>query len=169
MPWPKDDDLDQMVTSPADVGGVRSSPSARSGGEAIRPREPVDPAVLASLAQRYDGVEELGRGGMGIVFRARDVETGGEVALKVLQTQISANAELLERFKSELLLARKVTHKNVCRVHELIRLGGVAAISMEYVEGESLRAALKREQGFSIRYALKVTRQMLAGLKEAHA
>jgi len=133
------------------------------------PRTPVDPAVLTALAQRYDAIDELDRGGMGIVFRARDKETGGDVALKVLLPDIANNPELMERFKSELLLARKVTHKNVCRVHELIRLGSVAAISMEYVEGESLRAALKREQGFSIRYALNVTRQMLAGLKEAHA
>ncbi|MCL5286907.1 MAG: serine/threonine protein kinase [Acidobacteria bacterium] len=124
---------------------------------------------LRALAERYDLLAELGRGGMGAVYRARDRETGAEVALKVLLPEIAGRPELIERFKSELILARKITHKNVCRVHELIRLGNVAAISMEFVEGESLRAALKRKQGFSVRGGLDVARQILAGLAEAHA
>jgi predicted Ser/Thr protein kinase len=159
MPGPADDELGQMVTSPLDV---------RTGAAEAHAAAGADEATLRALSQRYDLAGELGRGGMGIVFRGRDRETGDTVALKVLRPEIANNPELLERFKAELLLARKVTHKNVCRVHELIRLGPVAAIAMEYVEGESLRAVLRREQGVALRYALKLTRQILAGLREAH-
>ncbi|HWQ03285.1 MAG TPA: serine/threonine-protein kinase, partial [Candidatus Nitrosotenuis sp.] len=159
MPGPPDDELGQMVTSPLDV---------RTGASEAAAAADVSAEVLRALSQRYDLQGELGRGGMGIVFRARDRETGDTVALKVLRPEIANNPELLDRFKAELLLARKVTHKNVCRVHELIRLGHVAAIAMEYVEGESLRAVLRREQGASLRYALKLTRQILSGLREAH-
>jgi predicted Ser/Thr protein kinase len=158
MPGPPDDELGQMATSPLDV---------RTGAPEAAAAD-VSAEVRRALGQRYDLQAELGRGGMGIVFRARDRETGDTVALKVLRPEIANNPELLERFKAELLLARKVTHKNVCRVHELIRLGPVAAIAMEYVEGESLREVLRREQGASLRYALKLTRQILAGLHEAH-
>ena len=75
--------------------------------------------ALAGLSARYDILGELGRGGMGIVYKARDRETGAVVALKVLRPEIAADAQVIERFKNELLLARKITHKNVCRIHEL--------------------------------------------------
>jgi len=68
---------------------------------------------------------------MGIVYRARDRETGDVVALKVLRPEIAARPEVIERFKSELLLARKITHKNVCRTYELLRFGDTVAIAME--------------------------------------
>ncbi|MFQ5778162.1 MAG: protein kinase [Terriglobia bacterium] len=122
-----------------------------------------------ALGERYDLLEELGRGGMGIVYRARDRETGAVVALKVLQPEIANRPELIERFKSELLLARKITHKNVCRVYDLARFGNVAAISMEYVEGESLRQILNRFGGVPFRRGLEWTRQICSGLAEAHS
>ncbi len=125
--------------------------------------------LLRPLAERFDLLAELGRGGMGIVYKARDRETGDVVALKILRPEIAARADLIERFKSELRLARKITHKNVCRVYDLDRFGPVAAISMEYIEGESLRGLLGRVEGLSVRHGLKILRQILAGLGEAHA
>ena len=107
--------------------------------------------ALAAIGTRYDILGEAGRGGMGIVYKARDRETGAVVALKVLRPEIAARPEVIERFKNELLLARKITHKNVCRIHELLRFGDTVAISMEYVEGESLRAILQRFQGVRLR------------------
>jgi len=124
---------------------------------------------LVALRQRYDILEEVGHGGMGIVYRARDRETGDVVALKVLKPEIAGQPDLIERFKSELLLARKITHKNVCRTYELLRFGDTVAISMEYVEGESLRSLLQRVEGLSVRQGLKILRQILTGLAEAHA
>ncbi len=121
-----------------------------------------------ALAARYEILAELGRGGMGVVYKARDRETGAVVALKVLHPAVAERPDLIERFKAELLLARKITHKNVCRVYDLNRFGNVAAISMEYIEGESLRSLLKRVEGLSAHHALKLLGQIIAGLNEAH-
>jgi hypothetical protein len=132
--------------------------------------EPVDlPADLTPITTRYDILEECGRGGMGIVYKARDRHTNDAIAIKVLNPIVAANAELIDRFKNELVLARKVTHKNVCRVYDLNDFSGVMAISMEYVPGESLRDVLNRAEGVSVRYGLRVVRQIIAGLAEAHA
>lgn len=124
---------------------------------------------LRPLTERYDLLAEVGRGGMGIVYRARDRETGDVVALKVLRPEIAARPELIERFKSELLLARKITHKNVCRTYDLHRFGGTAAIAMEYVEGESLSAILQRYRGVPFRRGLEWAQQICSALAEAHA
>ena len=122
-----------------------------------------------ALNSRYEILDKVGSGGMGIVYKARDRETGATVAVKVLHSDIASNPEFIDRFKMELVLARKITHKNVCRVYDLNRADNVVSISMEYVEGESLRAVLDRPQGISIRQGLHIVRQIIAGLAEAHA
>jgi serine/threonine protein kinase len=106
---------------------------------------------------------------MGVVFKARDRETGDVVALKVLQAGLSADPGLLERFKNELRLARKITHKNVCRIHEFNRSGDLAYISMEFVDGESLREVLKRSPKMPPAQGTALVQQVCAGLREAHA
>lgn len=107
---------------------------------------------------------------MGIVYRARDRETGELVALKVLKPEIAADAGIVERFKNELRLARKITHKNVCRIHEFNRAAdGTAYISMEFVEGESLRRVLSRFGNLGARGGTRIAQQICAGLREAHA
>ncbi len=121
-----------------------------------------------SLRQRYEVLGELGRGGMGIVYRARDRETDEVVALKVIHPQIAADPAIVERFKNELRLARKITHKNVCRMYELLRFEQTVVIAMEYVEGESLRAVLDRFGGVPLRRGLEWAGQMCAALAEAH-
>ncbi len=138
--------------------------SGASGGGASGGKGPE-----AALAGRYDVLAELGRGGMGVVYKARDRETGALVALKVLRPEIAADRDVVERFKAELILARKITHKNVCRVYDLNRVGEVVAISMEFIEGESLRRLLQRVDGLSIHQGLGILRQVIAGLREAHA
>src|SRR4029077_6276525 len=99
-------------------------------------------ASLAALRQRYDILGEAGHGSTGNVDKARDRETGETVALKLLKPEIASDQAMMDRFKNELLYARKITHKNVCRVHEFNRIGGIAYTSMEFVEGESLRSVL---------------------------
>jgi serine/threonine protein kinase len=125
--------------------------------------------TLAVLGQRYDILEEAGRGAMGQVYKARDRETGETVALKLIKPEIASDPAMVERFKSELLFARKITHKNVCRVYEFSRVDGTAYISMEFVDGESLRSVLKRFASLTPRKGLDLALQMCAGLKEAHA
>jgi predicted Ser/Thr protein kinase len=126
-------------------------------------------ASLGSLSTRYDLLTELGRGGMGVVYRARDRETSDTVALKFLRPDISSDPGAMDRFRSELLLARKITHKNVCRMHELLRFADAAVISMEYVEGETLRSVLRRPQGIAPIRALEWAHQVCAALEEAHS
>jgi serine/threonine protein kinase len=106
---------------------------------------------------------------MGIVYRTRDCETDEMVALKVLQPEIARDEDVIARFKSELSLARKITHKNVCRTYDLHRFGATTAIAMEYIEGETLRGLLNRSENLSVRNGLKILRQVIAGLGEAHA
>src|ERR1700727_2558720 len=126
-------------------------------------------AVLAALGQRYEILAEGGHGSMGDVYKARDRETGETVALKLLKPEIASDQAMMERFKNELLFARKITHKNVCRLHEFNRVGGIAYTSMEFVEGESLRSVLNRFGGLPQRKATDLALQICSGLKEAHA
>ena len=136
--------------------------------EAGAPAEGPARASLKPLAARYQVMGEVSRGGMGIVYKARDRETGELLALKVLKPEIAADQAVMERFINELRLARKITHKNVCRIYDFHRTDGTAYISMEYVEGESLRAVLNRFGGLPLRKALDLARQIVAALREAH-
>ncbi|HYL47307.1 MAG TPA: serine/threonine-protein kinase [Candidatus Limnocylindrales bacterium] len=126
-------------------------------------------AVLAALGQRYDILSDAGCGSMGNVYKARDRETGETVALKLLKPEISSDQAMMDRFKNELLFARKITHKNVCRVHEFNRINGIAYTSMEFVEGESLRSVINRFGALSLRKGSDLALQICSGLKEAHA
>jgi GTP cyclohydrolase I len=139
-----------------------------TGSGIVTPLPPAaTPPVPSPISIRYEILGEVGRGGMGIVYRARDRETGEVVALKVLKPEISADPAVMQRFKNELLLARKITHKNVCRLHEFNRVGDVAYITMEFVEGESLRSLLKRGSP-DLRISLGMAHQIAEGLQEAH-
>lgn len=127
------------------------------------------PSAPSAMTERYEILAEVGRGGMGVVYKARDRETSEIVALKVLKPEIAAETSVMERFKNELRLARKITHKNVCRIHEFNRTETSAYISMEMVEGDSLRSVLARFGPLSLRKGLDLARQMCQGLAEAHA
>jgi serine/threonine protein kinase len=129
----------------------------------------LSPAALAAIGVRYEMLGEAGHGSMGNVYKARDRETGETVALKLLKPEIASDQAMMDRFKNELLFARKITHKNVCRVHEFNRVGGIAYTSMEFVEGESLRSVLNRFGGLPQRKATDLALQICSGLKEAHA
>src|SRR5271154_4765161 len=129
----------------------------------------LSPATLAALSQRYVILADAGHGSMGNVYKARDRETGEVVALKLLKPEIASDQSMMDRFKNELLFARKITHKNACRVHEFNRIGGIAYTSMEFVEGESLRSVLNRFGGLPPRKAIGMAQQICSGLKEAHA
>jgi zinc protease len=124
------------------------------------------------MPDRYDRLAELGRGGMGVVYKVRDRETGEVLALKFLKSEIAQDQQILERFKNELRLAHKITHRNVARLYEFHRMGDAAYLSMEFVEGESLRDVLKEatKSGGKLEpaRALDIARQLCAGLSEAH-
>jgi eukaryotic-like serine/threonine-protein kinase len=94
------------------------------------------------LGTRYEIVHLLGQGGMGAVYKARDRELDRMVALKVIRPEMAVHPEILRRFKQELILARKITHRNVIRIFDLGEADGIKFITMEYIEGRDLRSLL---------------------------
>src|SRR3989344_2764688 len=140
---------------------VLASPGSAVAGPA--------PDVAAILATRYEVLESLGEGGMGLVYRVRDRETAEILALKLLRPEIARDPAMMERFKDEIRLARRITHKNVSRIYDFNRFDDLVYITMEYVDGESLRAYLKRAGKLSPERVIDLARQIAAGLGEAHA
>jgi predicted Ser/Thr protein kinase len=125
--------------------------------------------IAEALAARYDILDTLGDGGMGMVYRVRDRETNEILALKLLRPEIARDPAMLERFKNEIRLAHRITHKNVCRIYDFNRVEDLAYFTMEYVDGESLRAWLKRAGKMTPERTIDLARQIAAGLAEAHA
>ena len=123
----------------------------------------------SSIPSRYEVLSQVGTGGMGVVYKVRDLETDEIVALKILKPEIAGDHAVQENFKKELCLARKITHKNVCRIHDFSRSNGTAYASMEFVEGESLLSRLNRVGALPVNQAFDIARQICAGLREAHA
>jgi serine/threonine-protein kinase len=126
-------------------------------------------ALGSILASRYELRSVLGKGGMGLVYRAFDQLLEEEVAIKVLRTDLSANADAVRRFRSEIKLARKVSHPNVCRIHHYGEEGPLGYISMEILTGQDLQKTLKEHpQGLSEEDAVSAVLQIASGLQAIH-
>jgi serine/threonine-protein kinase len=124
----------------------------------------------AVFAGRYEVLEPVGRGGMGVVFRARDRQLDEVVALKVLREDaVREDETLLGRFKQELKLARRITHRNVLRTHDFGEAEGTAYISMEYLEGVTLKDLVRSKGALPLAVGLRIARHMCQGLEAAHA
>jgi tetratricopeptide (TPR) repeat protein len=125
-----------------------------------------------SFGTRYRIIKLLGSGGMGAVYQAWDEDLGVVVALKLVRPEIAtdrhAAAEIERRFKRELVLARQVTHKNVIRIHDLGEINGIKYITMQFVHGQNLAAALKQRGKLPPAEALRIARQVASGLVAAH-
>src|SRR6202047_1926472 len=121
------------------------------------------------LAERYEILELLGRGGMGAVYKARDTELGRLVALKLIRPDLASNPEILLRFKQELILAREVTHRNVIRIFDLGQTKGFKFITMEFVEGRDLRAVLRERGKLPPDETVRIIAQVCRALESAHA
>ncbi len=120
------------------------------------------------LAGRYRIIALLGKGGMGEVYRADDLTLGQPVALKFLPDEAARDQGLLERFKNEVRIARRVSHPNVCRVYDVGDIEGHNFFTMEYVDGEDLASLLRRIGRLPEDKALDIARQLCAGLSAAH-
>lgn len=124
---------------------------------------------LGSLfAGRYQIIEELGKGGMGRLYRALDLRLQEEVALKIIKPEIASDEGTIERFSNELKLARKISHKNVGRMYELMEDDGVHYISMEYIAGQDLEGLIRQSGRLTVETAVSIARQVGEGLAEAH-
>jgi serine/threonine protein kinase/tetratricopeptide (TPR) repeat protein len=120
------------------------------------------------FAKRYRIVEEIGRGGMGRVYKAEDTELNITVALKIIRPKYSADPIFIERFKKEILTARSISHENVIRIYDLGEAEKTKYISMEYIKGQNLREFIQTSGSLSIETAINLIRQIGEALKAAH-
>jgi serine/threonine protein kinase/tetratricopeptide (TPR) repeat protein len=121
-----------------------------------------------TFAGRYEIIEELGKGGMGRVYRVEDKKLEQEVALKLIKPEIAKDKKTVERFRNELKLARNIRHKNVCGMFDLGEEKGTHYITMEFVPGEDLRSLIRRIGQLPIGKSLSIAKQICEGLAEAH-
>jgi serine/threonine protein kinase len=128
----------------------------------------VDLGVGSIFARRYQIIEELGRGGMGTVYKVLDREINEKIALKILKPEISFDEKTIERFRNELKLARKISHQNVCRMYDIVKEEGLYFITMEYISGEDLKSTIIRLGQVSVGKTMRIVKQICKGLAEAH-
>ena len=120
------------------------------------------------FADRYEIIEDLGEGGMGRVYKAIDQKINETVALKLIKPEIGFNTKAIERFRNELKIARKISHRNICRMYDLGEEGFLQYISMEYVAGEDLKRFVRRAGQLTSGKAVFIAKQVATGLTEAH-
>jgi serine/threonine protein kinase/Tfp pilus assembly protein PilF len=126
-------------------------------------------ATGATFAGRYQVIEELGKGGMGRVYKVFDTKIKEKVALKLIRPEIASDKETIERFGNELRLARKISQRNVCRMFDVGESEGAHFITMEYVHGEDLKSMIHMSGSLSLGMLLSVGQQVCDGLAEAHS
>jgi serine/threonine-protein kinase len=153
-----------VTADEADISAAVTTalPATVSGSAATVPKG-------SQFGGRYDILGTLGKGGMGVVYRAHDRQLDEVVALKVVRPEVlRADPTLLDRFKQEIKLARRITHRNVLRTHDFGETGGTPYISMEYLEGVTLKDLVKNKGALPLGVGLRVAKQMCQGLEAAH-
>ena len=175
-------------TSASDAATILAGPPSTRGPaasdaptlvDASRPTSPVPPPTSSAwqlpalppgmmLGGRYEILQTIGEGGMGAVYKAEDRELGRTVALKVIRPELASNPDILQRFKQEILLASKVTDRNIIRIYDLGDADGMKFITMEFVEGDDLRHLLQRHGKLPATEAVDIMEQVVSGLRAAH-
>jgi serine/threonine protein kinase/Tfp pilus assembly protein PilF len=145
----------ETVESPSSLTKTMMDPQTPSEGEKL-------------IAGRYKILSTLGKGGMGEVYKVHDIKLQEDMALKLLRPEIANDTDIIQRFRNELKLARKITHRSVCRVFDFHEEEGTPFITMEYVEGEDLKSLIKSKGQFEETEAIEVAIQILEGLIVAH-
>jgi CheY-like chemotaxis protein len=125
-------------------------------------------ATGQQFAVRYEVLETVGAGAMGMVYRARDLELDEEIAIKTVKPELVVDATAVERFKDEIRLARRISHRNVVRTHDLGEWQGVYYLTMEYVEGVTVRDLLDTRGRLDVSPTLAIASQLAAALDVAH-
>jgi eukaryotic-like serine/threonine-protein kinase len=146
---------------------AEGTPRTPTPVSALRNQQPVLESG-AILAGRYEILDTLGEGGMGAVYKARDLELDRMVALKVIRPELAKHPSIIERFKKELLLSQRVTHRNVIRIYDLGEGDGVKFITMEFIEGEDLRSLIHQRKKFPPEEAVHIMEQVCLALDAAH-
>ncbi len=151
------------ATPPPPAGAADATAASWAIGRAGQAADEVD------FGPRYRLGRKLGEGGMGAVYKAYDKELDRTVALKLVRPGLAEDPMALQRFKQELLLASKISHKNILRIHDLGEYAGTRFISMAFIEGEDLHHLLERVGRVPLERALNIARQLCLGLDAAHA
>ncbi len=154
-------DPDSAPTLPPPTGSAW--PQSAASGQHYGIPEPGQ-----DFGPRYRIERLLGEGGMGRVYLAYDRDLDRRVALKIILPALAADAEMMRRFKQELLLASRISQKNVLRIHDLGEAGGVKFISMAYIEGEDLFRRMRREKKLPPEETARIGAEILAALAAAH-
>src|SRR5512136_578503 len=123
----------------------------------------------STFAGRYQIIEELGHGGMGRVYKVFDTKIKEKIALKLIRPEVASDKDTIERFNNEICLARRIGHRNVCRMFDIGEAEGARFITMEYVHGEDLKSMLHMSGSLSLGMLLSVGKQVCDGLAEAHS
>lgn len=126
------------------------------------------PDILAPPTERYELVDLIGRGGMGEVYKAWDNELETVVALKSLRANVASEPKVLERFRREAKLARRIKHVHVAQMYDLVEWRGQRYLAMEFVDGKSLKSLLVAKGRLPVHVALSLIRQTCAGVHAAH-
>jgi CheY-like chemotaxis protein len=127
-------------------------------------------AVGDVFAERYEILAAIDGGGMGMVYKARDRELDDEIAIKTLHSDlVSDDDRMIERFKSEIRLARLISHPSVVRTHDFGRWNGVYYLTMEYVEGVTARQLIAKHGRLAVSSTLAIATQLARSLEVAHA
>jgi len=122
----------------------------------------------STFAGRYEIIEELGKGGMGKVYRVEDKKIKEEVALKLIKPEIASDKKTIERFRNELKIARKIRHKNVCAMFDLGEEKGNHYITMDYIPGQDLKGLIRQTGKLAVSTAISIAKQVCEGVTEAH-
>ena len=166
-----------------DFLGVSSAAGARTLSGSSAATVPMNAAVGAGwggggvtmiepgqmFGNRYEIKGVLGAGGMGMVYKANDKELGEVLAIKTLKRDLMAmDTNALERFKSEIRLARRIAHRNVVRTYDLGEISGLYYITMEYVEGKSLKELIRERGRLPASAVLPIAKQLCRALEVSH-
>ena len=157
----------------ADLAGDASHASMTVTARAsVVQTSPVSLAAMGpgtEFGPRYRIEAVIGEGGMGKVYKAHDNDLDRTVALKLVRPELANDAESMQRFKQELLLASRISHKNILRIHDLGDVGGVKFISMAYVQGRDLHDVIAECGRLPVDRAVHIAKQLAGALDAAHA
>lgn len=167
-------EVESLLSAHVNAGDFLNSAGGRDLVTSDEPPTKLSPGQV--ISGRYQVLRFIGRGGMGEVYEAKDLELGTRLALKTIRPEISSGSATLSRFRQEIKLARRVTHPNVCRIYDWERYrppgdqaeSEITFITMELLEGETLASRLHRQGRLSAAEALPLVQQMAAGLAAAH-
>jgi serine/threonine protein kinase/tetratricopeptide (TPR) repeat protein len=160
------DDLSRSMQA-TEIAGATPTAAAISAEASVISMEALGPG--AQFGPRYRIDSEIGEGGMGKVYKAYDSDLDRTVALKLIRPELARDSSSLLRFKQELLLASRISHRNILRIHDLGDVGGVKFISMAYIQGMDLHELIAKMGKLQTERVVNIAKQLAGALEAAHA